>query len=164
MSTRVVGMRDGLIQQVSPPSQLYKRPENTFVADFIGMPRINLIKANRSNGKNRLYSNGDIDIDIGWDEAPSSIVVGARPEDLKISKEELKGSQAYEVSSVLPNGPETIIQLTRGGTILLARIGHEIDLHEGEKVTVQFDQKALNVYDAKSGALLGPPIDTNGTN
>ena len=164
MSTRVVVMRDGRIQQVSPPSQLYKRPENTFVADFIGMPRINLIKANRSDGKNRLYSNGDIDIDIGWDEAPSSIVVGARPEDLKISKEELKGSQAYEVSSVLPNGPETIIQLTRGGTILLARIGHEIDLHEGEKVTVQFDQKALNIYDAKSGALLGPPIDTNGTN
>ena len=164
MSTRVVVMRDGQIQQVSPPSQLYKRPENTFVADFIGMPRINLIQADRSDGKSRLYSNGDIDFDIGWDEAPSSIVVGARPEDLKISKKELKGSQTYEVSSVLPNGPETIIQLTKGGTILLARIGHEIDLHEGDKVTVQFDQKALNVYDAKSGALLGPPIDADRTN
>ena len=65
---------------------------------------------------------------------------------------------------MLPNGPETIIQLTKGGTILLARIGHEIDLHEGDKVTVQFDQKALNVYDAKSGALLGPPIDADRTN
>ena len=65
---------------------------------------------------------------------------------------------------MLPNGPETIIQLTKGGTILLARIGHEIDLDEGDKVTVQFDQKALNVYDAKSGALLGPPIDADRTN
>lgn len=164
MSTRVVVMRGGQIQQVSPPSQLYKRPENTFVADFIGMPRINLIQVNQSDGKNRLYSNGDIDIDIGWDEAPSSIVVGARPEDLKISKKKLEHSPTCEVSSVLPNGPEIIIQLTKGKTILLARIGHEIDVHEGEKVTVQFDQKALNVYDAKSGALLGPPIDADRTN
>ena len=49
MSTRVVVMKNGEIQQVASPGNLYRQPSNTFVADFIGMPRINLINLNKEH-------------------------------------------------------------------------------------------------------------------
>lgn len=154
MSTRVVVMKDGEVQQISPPDQLYRQPENTFVADFVGMPRINLIELTAQNSLGSVYSNGDIRIDVAWAPGCSEVVVGARPEDITVSAETSPTAEDYEITAVLPNGPETIIQLTRGQTALITRVGHDTVLTEGQTVWVRFKTDALNVYAAETGALI----------
>ena len=154
MSTRVVVMKDGEVQQISPPDQLYRQPENTFVADFVGMPRINLIKLSAEGGHGSVYSNGDIQVDIEWEPGCSEVVVGARPEDITVSQEHSPTAEDYEITAVLPNGPETIIQLKRGQTALITRVGHDTALIDGQTVWVHFKTQALNVYAAETGALI----------
>ncbi|WP_048645552.1 ABC transporter ATP-binding protein [Nitratireductor soli] len=160
MSTRVVVMKDGNIQQVSPPRQVYRQPENVFVAEFIGMPRINLVEMQRKSASR--YGNGDIQLDLDWTPEPSNIVVGARPEDLTLSAGEGPG-QPYDITAVLPNGPETIVQLTRGATAVIARVGHDTELKQGQTVHVSFDAEALNIYDASTGAMVRRPGDRDAT-
>ena len=157
MATRVVVMKNGNIQQVSPPTQLYKNPQNTFVADFIGMPRINLLSAKRPKRAGSVFTNGDIELDIGWCPDQNEIIIGARPEDLAICKATNYKSGNFAVSSVLPNGPEVIVQLIGGSTSLLARVNHDVNLQQGELMEISFDKKALNIYDAETGQLINRP-------
>jgi multiple sugar transport system ATP-binding protein len=82
------------------------------------------------------------------------VVVGARPEDITVSAETSPTAEDYEITAVLPNGPETIIQLTRGQTALITRVGHDTVLTEGQTVWVRFKTDALNVYAAETGALI----------
>lgn len=157
MSTRVVVMKNGEIQQVSPPAELYKQPQNTFVADFIGMPRINLIEL---QGKGQVFSNGDITVDIGWEPKAKNVVLGARPEDLTISTNLEASGETYTVMAVLPNGPETIIQLQKGETVVIGRVGHDSIIENGQEVNVAYTEAALNVYDANTQALISPSNNT----
>ncbi|MDE0212297.1 MAG: ABC transporter ATP-binding protein [Boseongicola sp.] len=157
LSTRVAVMKSGAIQQVSPPEQLYRQPENTFVADFIGMPRINLLELSAEDGLNTVFGNGDIRLDLGWAPGANDVVVGARPEDILLSDDQSSPGEDYEVTAVLPNGPETIIQLMRGQTTVIVRVGHDTNFKSGQIVRLTFMTDALNVYDAKLGALIAQP-------
>ena len=154
MSTRVVVMRSGQIQQVSPPHELYRQPHNTFVADFIGMPQINLIELSAMKDQSNLYINKDVCIDVGWSPDVPNVILGARPEDLTISTDKAASGESYEVTAVLPNGPETILQLTRGQTAVLARVGHDTTFKTGQHVNVDYTASALNIYDGSTGTLV----------
>ena len=154
MSTRVVVMKDGAIQQVSPPDQLYRQPANTFVADFVGMPRINLVELNSEKSQGNIFTNEDIQVDIGWAPDCSNIVIGARPEDILISHDNNLGTQQYEITAVLPNGPEIIVQLNRGRTNLITRVPYNSTFFEGQKVWAHFNKSALNIYSAASQSLI----------
>jgi|TARA_B110000967_G_C18868577_1_gene554093 multiple sugar transport system ATP-binding protein len=153
MSTRVVVMKNGEIQQVSPPAELYKKPNNTFVADFIGMPRINLIEL---QGSGQVFSNGDITVDFGWKPGIKNVVLGARPEDLTISPNLETIGETYIVMAVLPNGPEIIIQLQKGKTVIIGRVGHDTIFKNNQEVKVTYTQDSLNVYDADTRELISP--------
>ena len=76
MGDRVAVMKDGLLQQVDTPRNLYDRPANAFVAGFIGSPAMNLLVAPVSGGKGKL---GDYYFDVPA-SAGSSVIVGIRPE------------------------------------------------------------------------------------
>ena len=76
MGDRVAVLKDGLLQQVDTPRNLYDKPANSFVAGFIGSPAMNLLIAPVSGGKAHL---GDLDIDVPA-SAGSSVTVGIRPE------------------------------------------------------------------------------------
>jgi multiple sugar transport system ATP-binding protein len=156
MSTRVVVMKSGEIQQVASPGNLYRQPSNTFVADFIGMPRINLINLRKEQQDSSFFVNSDVKIDVGWVPISNEIVLGAHPEDLVVSKKKISSSEKYSVTAVLPNGPETIIQLTRGKTPVIARVAHDSIYTVGESVYVNYTVDSLNVYDAKNGRIEAP--------
>ena len=125
MSTRVVVMKNGEIQQVASPGNLYHQPNNTFVADIIGMPRINLVNLNKVDQDSTFFKNTDVQIDVGWIPDSNEIVLGVHPENLVVTKEKATSSEKYSVTAVLPNGPETIIQLTRGESAVIARGAHD---------------------------------------
>ena len=104
-----------------------------------------------------IFTNGDIEIDIGWCPDQNEIIIGARPEDLTICKASKDKRNNFAVSSVLPNGPEVIVQLIGGSTNLLARVNHDVNLQQGELMEISFDKKALNIYDAETGQLINGP-------
>ena len=78
MGDRVAVLKDGLLQQVDTPRNLYDKPANAFVAGFIGSPAMNLLKTTVSGGKASL---GKLSIDVPA-SAGSSVIVGIRPEGL----------------------------------------------------------------------------------
>ncbi len=154
MSTRVVVMNNGTIEQVSSPQKLYRHPKTTFVADFIGMPRINLIKLTSESTNSTRYCNGDISINLGWSPGVSEIIVGARPEDIILSGDKDALGEQYKITAILPNGPETIVQLVRGNTAILARVGHDTAFKASDSVFLDYAVNAINIYDTKTNSLI----------
>ena len=87
MGDRVAVLKDGLLQQVDTPRNLYDNPANAFVAGFIGSPAMNLLSVPVSGGKAKL---GGLDIDVP-SSAGASVIVGIRPEGFSSS------SKGFEV-------------------------------------------------------------------
>lgn len=155
MSDRVVVMKDGRIQQVAPPGELYRQPQNLFVAEFIGMPRMNLLDASatpKSGGAS--ISVDGFALDIRGDISEREVIVAARPEDIRILSEPTPDSVEFEVYVLLPAGSEVIIQLKRGNAIIYAREDHRARFEVGQKVPVILDADSINVFSKASGQLI----------
>jgi multiple sugar transport system ATP-binding protein len=98
MGHRVAVMKDGKIQQLGPPKDLYKNPVNMFVASFLGAPSMNMVKCRLEQKSDFLFAYyGDKVISLGGELATrlssynlQSVVIGIRPEHLKISKDDSK--------------------------------------------------------------------------
>ena len=154
MSSKVVVMKDGRIQQVAPPVDVYRRPANTFVADFMGMPRINMFDGTFiDNGRPKLRVE-NFDIPINWKPTAKNVIIGARPEDITVSTDLSTNGTDFTVSSVLPNGPDVLLQLQHGDLSLTTRMSHETSIDVDQTVKVIFLPDALNIFDASNGELI----------
>ncbi len=86
MGDRVVVMRRGVLQQVASPQQLYERPVNLFVAEFIGSPAMNLVEAELARDGDRLvarFGEHELPLGRGVNVEPGPVILGFRPEDLE---------------------------------------------------------------------------------
>jgi multiple sugar transport system ATP-binding protein len=157
MASQIVIMNKGRIQQTAAPLDTYRYPANLFVADFIGMPRINLLNAELDmDGGNPVARIGDFIVPLAWTPPVKELVVAARPEDVTLFSAPASNALEFQVHAVLPSGPELIIQLTRGDQALVVRETHQLDLAMDQTIWVRFDSAALNLYDRKTGAILSP--------
>jgi ABC-type sugar transport system ATPase subunit len=155
MADRVAVMQAGKVEQIGPPMQIYRRPANLFVAEFVGMPRINLVEggAVATNGSARLKAE-PFDFPVPWTLPRSPLVVAIRPEDIDISTQPVPGAVEFQVYAVLPAGPELFVHLRRGEITLVARVASQIKLEMDQRVWVSVEVETLNVYDKESGILL----------
>jgi multiple sugar transport system ATP-binding protein len=159
LSTQVAVMNKGILQQVASPHQIYRRPANLFVADFIGSPTINFIpgKVHREEG-GFVFRNEDLVLPAPPEEdlAGKEVTAAIRPEDIRVlAREEGKGPGG-EVYSVLPAGAEVILQVKKGNLLFTIRVIGEISFEMGEKVFLQFPLEAMVFYDKEKGNLLYP--------
>ena len=155
MASLVAVMNEGRVQQMAPPADLYRQPASVFVADFIGMPRINLLAARTSIGDaGPSLEIDDFRIPVTWAPPHAEVKIAARPEDVIISLEPRADSVEFQVYSVLPSGPELIVHIRHGDTTLVVRETRQLDLVMDQPVWVRFDASAINFYDAKNGLLL----------
>lgn len=124
LGSRIAVMNKGELQQVAAPEELYNRPCNMFVAGFIGTPQMNFIQSVNSNGK--------------------SIIVGVRPEDIKVSK-----GERYVVKSKEFQCSEKYIQATDGNHDITVKLypGEDIDL--GDRIELKFMK--IHKFDIISG-------------
>lgn len=111
MADRIVVMKDGNIEQVGTPMELYDRPNSRFVASFIGSPSMNLIEGSLSKEGTFKSSNG-ININFG-DDVPHSalgqdVIVGIRPENIRIGGDGL-GLGSAKLRTIEPTGSETLL-------------------------------------------------------
>ncbi|OCB53316.1 sugar ABC transporter ATP-binding protein [Mycobacterium vulneris] len=108
LSDRIVVMRDGRIAQAGPPEEVYRRPADTFVATFVGSPKMNLIDGTISNGELRTLSGACIG--VGGPDS-GTVTIGVRPDDLILAPD--TGSEAGEpvasVELVELLGPRAIV-------------------------------------------------------
>ena len=140
LADRVVVLRDGAIEQVGTPLELYDRPANRFVAQFIGTPQMNLISAAEVPQLPALLPGRTL---------PEGGAAGLRPEHVRLAA--LDGSLLNaEVELVEALGAETLIYLrTAGGAMLVARQNTRTALHPGERVGVVVDAAAAHLFDAQ---------------
>ena len=146
LADRVVVLRDGRIEQVGSPLQLYDRPASRFVAQFIGTPQMNVLPAAVLP---QLQSALGVRL-------PGDGVVGLRPESVTL-KAPGHGQFDGRVELVEALGAETLIYLsTPGGAQLTARQNTRTPLRAGDQVGVDVDASAVHLFDAQGRALPVP--------
>ena len=158
MGDRVAVLKDGLLQQVDTPRNLYEKPQNIFVAGFIGSPAMNLLTASVSSGKAML---GNLSISVP-STAGSSVTVGIRPEALAPAStgfevlvevvEEL-GSDAFVYGKPVDKSLKFANTSEELGQIII-RWDPKNPPKAGQTVTVGTNPDAVHLFDAASGKRL----------
>ena len=155
MASHIVVMKEGKILQIGTPHETYAQPANLFVADFIGMPRMNLLPATVIHEDGRSYLlTAEFKIPAPGNLTQSAIVIAARPEDFSIQLRPEPELPEFKVYAVLPAGPETFVQLRRGDRTLVVRESGHIDLRMDQSVWLKINPAAVNLYDEKTGQLI----------
>ncbi|MCO5734171.1 ABC transporter ATP-binding protein [Rhizobium sp. SSA_523] len=152
MADRIVVLDKGRIAQVGSPLDLYDRPANRFVAEFIGSPSINLIKGAALEGA---IDQGTAGAGAALSEAlhrnGGNVVAGIRPEHLQPAEQGLRGT----VQVIENLGAETYVFFDAGtGRDLCWRTPGRAGVRIGEVLTLGVDPNHLHVFDAESGARL----------
>jgi multiple sugar transport system ATP-binding protein len=148
MADRIVVMRDGNIEQVGTPLDLYDQPQSVFVASFIGSPAMNLIEGEFDG----LVFRGQGGIDIPVHRAPGigKAVAGIRPNKLRLG---LSGPQA-KVLVVEPTGDETHVLVEAGGAQFAVLIRDRVRLAPGDSVSLDIDSADVHFFDKATQARL----------
>ena len=138
LADRVVVLRDGLVEQVGTPLELYDRPANQFVAQFIGTPKMNMVGASKLKS---LAASGR--------KFPIDGFVGLRPEYVELVAQ-ADGEFKATVDLVEALGAETLVYVTtEWGEQIVARHTERSSLVAGEKVGVKIDLSTAHFFDAK---------------
>ena len=160
MGTRIVVMKDGVIQQVDTPANLYTKPDNVFVAGFIGSPQMNFVTATLSKENGSVYASfGDNKIMIPNGKVTpelegyigKEVIVGIRPEDIHddeafISSRPEAVCNAYvEVTEMM--GAETYLYLELAGEQFTARVNQRSTAKIGDTIKVAFETNKIHIFD-----------------
>jgi multiple sugar transport system ATP-binding protein len=153
MADRIVVMRDGVVEQIGAPLELYDRPATLFVASFIGSPSMNLLKGSVTvNGKPAFVTEQGVELPLR--SAPSNIdgrpcIYGIRPEHLAIGVD-----FKAEVSVVEPTGSETQVFAKVGGHPIVTVFRDRISAQPGQSLLLSPNLDAVHLFDAESGKRL----------
>ncbi|MBN1827950.1 MAG: ABC transporter ATP-binding protein [Deltaproteobacteria bacterium] len=168
MASQVAVINNGILEQLSSPKTIYKRPANLFVADFIGSPAINLIEG----------ATGAIDTEEGttvslerdfWKAATlykniqsgRDIIAAIRPENIAVVPEEGFNTIPATVKTVLPSGSETVLRVNQGDLTLSVLMTREVELFPGQHINLYLPPEHLLLFDKATGQLLNLPEKTN---
>jgi multiple sugar transport system ATP-binding protein len=161
MGDRIVVMRNGFIQQVGPPMEVYNRPINQFVAGFIGSPPMNFLDGRlvQNNGELQVDLNG-LRLPLPPDKAKSAevyankdIVFGIRPEDILPSAES-NGKRLAPIRASIevlePLGSEIILELSARGYTFTARMDPQLRARMHDELQVYFDMSRSHLFDRQT--------------
>ncbi len=165
MGDRICVMKDGNIMQVAAPLELYNRPDNLFVAGFIGSPPMNFFRGTlrRSGGHVSFVEDntGGPPLTVALDEALAGksaahldkpVIFGVRPEAihdaLTVASPDPGRTAEVKVEVAEPMGSETLLYLDTGATTFIARVSPTDRFDAGQKVQVTFDLTHAHLFDA----------------
>jgi multiple sugar transport system ATP-binding protein len=160
MGQRITVMREGRIQQVGTPQQVYQRPANVFVAQFIGTPPMNLLPGVISEGLVRTAA-FTLPLTPHLRERVTDgqkVIAGIRPEHIAHVSEPARGTTVTipAVVDVLePIGHESIVYATAGGERLVAIFEPHLTPRAGETIELRLDADALHLFDEETEMSVG---------
>jgi ABC-type sugar transport system ATPase subunit len=131
LGDRIAVLRDGELQQLATPDEIWREPANAFVARFVGSPGMNLLESGSPLGV----------------RMPPGTHVGVRPEHVRLGSEGV----AAEVLLTEQIGSEAIVHLTSGGERLIARLDAAAAPPSGARVHISVRRDDLHVFDASTG-------------
>lgn len=156
MADRIAVMRDGRIEQVDTPHNVFRNPSNLFVAGFIGTPQMNLLPAtlqgSDGSGVADFAFDGGQSLKIKVDPAISNVSAGAkvtlgiRPRNLEIQQNESDDSLSTKIDMVEPMGAETLAHMNDGYRNLRLVDDWRTPLAEGDQVHLRFPPDATHVF------------------
>lgn len=160
LGDRIVVLRNGRIQQVAPPSELFAHPRNAFVAQFIGSPPMNLLPLELTTGAQgaALVANG---MTVEWPveralrgkvASSRQLLLGVRPEHISRARE-TSGLQTFRgsVEVVEQLGFESLVHIRTGETLVAARFRGAESLRRGDECRFEFDIRNCHLFDERSG-------------
>jgi multiple sugar transport system ATP-binding protein len=164
MGDRIVVMKDGLIQQVATPQELYNTPNNLFVAGFIGSPAMNFVSGTlvekdgkiqfASEGMNLILSEGKNELIRSHNYIGKPVVIGIRPEHVHDEPVYLEtypdGIFEAAVDVVEHMGSEMYLFLDVGGQVFNARIVARGDVSLGDRVKLAIDMSKIHLFDKET--------------
>ncbi|MES2946455.1 MAG: sn-glycerol-3-phosphate ABC transporter ATP-binding protein UgpC [Pseudomonadota bacterium] len=142
LADRVVVLRDGMIEQVGTPLELYDRPANQFVAQFIGMPSMNVVAAAALPEFSALT--------VG--KLPGDGFFGIRPEGVRVRGGQGAG-RAGRVELIEALGADTLIHVDVGGVAMVARQNERTSLRAGDVVDVEIEPSMLHLFNREGRVL-----------
>jgi multiple sugar transport system ATP-binding protein len=154
LADRIVVMHDGVVEQIGAPLELYDRPQNLFVAGFIGSPAMNFLNG-RIHADGRLEFEGANGVRLPLLTAPNGsdghrVIYGIRPEHFAIAED---GAEA-EVLVVEPTGSELQVAAKFGGDDIIAVFRERHDFKPGDKIRLKPDPRLAHLFDEPSGRRL----------
>ena len=158
LGTRVAVLKDGVLQQVAPPMELYRHPANQFVAGFIGSPAMNFVRGTvaRAGSECSFRAPGiRLPVPCGGTPAEGDVVLGVRPQDIALDGSDGAGARAV-VSLVEPLGSEQIVHLAaeEGGPDLVAVTSSEQPLAVDARVGLHVPPGAVHLFHPQTGIRL----------
>jgi multiple sugar transport system ATP-binding protein len=157
LGERIVVLRDGTIEQVGNPLELFRHPVNTFVAGFIGSPPMNLIDGEiteKNSGKHISFPDG-LNVPIpnkpgAQLSAGQKVVMGLRAQDILLETESDEWKCDAEVVITEPLGSETYIHVNAHGLRITGKCEGRKIVHPKEKIRLSFNLNHLHIFDAES--------------
>lgn len=166
LSTRVCLMEAGVLKQLAPPLEIYNRPANLFVADFMGNPTMNFIEAQvvSCQEKECLLTFHKIQARFQSEKpvkfSQKNVVLGIRPEHIEVvdgwDNEEMTdaGTIKTNVYATLPTGMETTVRVMLGGELLSAVIFGSVDYPLDHPIRIHFTGNNILLFDKESTKLI----------
>lgn len=162
MANKIAVMKSGRVQQIGTPQEIYNRPANRFVAEFVGSPKMNIFDATLKINENVKLSTGEFDISIPLSIAQSlvqsgvgtELMVGIRPEDIMVSttyKEGFVESVVYLVEDI---GNLSFVTLQVGDLLIVAQAPPSVGLNAGERAFFKLLSEKLHIFDKKTEELI----------
>jgi multiple sugar transport system ATP-binding protein len=154
MADKIVVMHDGIVEQIGTPLELYDKPDNQFVAGFIGSPAMNFLRGKvKVNGATSFEGPNGVKLPIAVPPANSDgrpAVYGIRPEHFTIADD---GADA-EIVVVEPTGSETQVFAKLGGEEIVAVFRERHKFEPGDKVRLKPDPSLVHLFDEATGKRL----------
>jgi len=154
LATRIVVMRNGKIQQIGAPAEVYEKPENLFVAGFLGSPGMNILSGRLSVSLNGLvFSSKGIALNIescplmGRPGDEQEVLLGIRPENLVIHA---AGELQATVSVIEPMGNHHVVWIDFNGNLLSSIVTGALTFHVDEAVRFTIDVAKVSLFDKTS--------------
>ncbi len=163
LADRIVVMKDGVVQQIGTPDEIYEKPTNLFVASFLGSPPINLLEGElTTDGDKIVFKKGSFFMTFPAEmkdklaqHAGKTVILGIRPEDVNERGDAQPGSAVSgTVNTVLPMGSEQYLSMTLEGIEVFFRLGKEHRHKDGDSVSLEINRNRLHVFDKETGLSL----------
>ena len=166
MGDRIVIMKDGLIQQVGAPLEVYATPLNQFVAGFIGSPAMNFVPCGiTARNGNLFFTAPGLALPVPSTKAKAlgnykdkQVTMGIRPEDMHEATPQDPTNSVFEakVEVVEPIGHEIYLDVTVGNSEIIARVSPDTPVKMGQTIKLAVAVEKLHIFDPQTERAIGP--------
>ncbi|MED4129559.1 MULTISPECIES: ABC transporter ATP-binding protein [Shouchella] len=160
MATRIVIMKDGLIQQIGTPKDVYDNPENVFVGGFIGSPSMNFLSG-KLDGKDFVINNQRIEVPEGklsvlreQGFTDKELILGIRPEDIHDEPIFISSSEGTKIDALIDvaelTGAETVLYSSIEGQEFVARVDSRTTAQSGDTIELALNMNKAHFFNPEN--------------